>query len=61
MTDATLSLAAAPQFGCCAMRLTISRKYRMSGPTICAERALCVPKTKSERTDDEVRPGWRVN
>jgi hypothetical protein len=21
----------------------------------------CVPKTKSERIDDEVRPGWRVN
>ena len=22
---------------------------------------LCVPKTKSERIDDEVRPGWRAN
>ena len=22
--------------------------------------ALCVPKTKSERSGDEVRPGWRV-
>ena len=25
------------------------------------EGPLCVPKTKSERIDDEVRPGWRAN
>jgi rhodanese-related sulfurtransferase len=26
-----------------------------------ARRGLCVPKTKSEHIDDEVRPGWRAN
>jgi hypothetical protein len=26
-----------------------------------SDRLLCVPKTKSERIDDEVRPGWRAN
>jgi len=25
------------------------------------DKTLCVPKTKSERIDDEVRPGWRAN